>query len=205
MRDGQHRGWYSRGYLPHFDQPGLLQSVTFRLADSLQAEILEGWRGEIAALADRERARELYRRVEHWLDAGHGQCWLRDPRIATLVEEALLHFDGQRYRMLAWVVMPNHIHVPLETMDGWPLGDVVYSWKSWTAKEANKVLQRSGQMWARECFDRYIRDGDHYADVLRYIEENPVKAGLCARAEDWRWSSARCRRELPRSAGDAIM
>src|SRR6185369_9034500 len=106
-----HRGWFSRGYLPHWDHPGMIQSLNFRLADSLPASVVEQWRLELIQRPAREAAQAIRRRAEKYLDAGHGECWLRRPDIAALTENALLHFDEQRYRLLAWCVMPNHVHV----------------------------------------------------------------------------------------------
>ena len=115
-----HRGWYSRGYLPHWDHPGMIQSLNFRLGDSLPASVLARWQAELGARrrdAGAPRADvELRRRIEEYLDAGHGECWLRRSAIAQLVEEALLHFDTERYRLLAWCIIPNHVHALIETM-----------------------------------------------------------------------------------------
>ena len=188
-----HLGWYSRDYLPHFDRPGVVQGITFRLADSMPAEVVADWRDELAHLAEGERKSEFQRRFADYLDAGHGECLLRDERIAQVVEDALLHFDGERYQLLAWVVMPNHVHSLAEMREGWPLADVVQSWKGFTAHEANRVLGRNGEFWQREYHDRYIRDGEHLEFARNYIEQNPVKARLCEKAEDWQWSSARKR------------
>jgi REP element-mobilizing transposase RayT len=184
------RGWYSRGYLPHFDRPGLVQAITFRLHDSMPQVRLEQWAQELQSVPSNDYAVERQKRIAAYLDTGHGCCWLRDARIAEAVEEALLHFDGERYRLLAWVVMPNHVHVLAEMQEGWPLPKVVQSWKTWTAKCANRILEKSGAFWGREFHDRDIRDGEHLAWAKSYIEENPWKAGLCGAPEKWRWSSA---------------
>ncbi|HCX32480.1 MAG TPA: hypothetical protein DHV08_02285, partial [Rhodocyclaceae bacterium] len=182
--------WRSRDYLPHIDSPGLIQSITFRLADSLPQGVLDRWSQELAGRseADRQTARE--QRIAQWLDQGHGACHLQDRRIAELVEDALLHFDGERYRLLAWCIMPNHVHVLIETVPGHGLDSVLHSWKSFTAKEANRLLERTGPFWQVEYHDRFIRDDAHFANATRYIENNPVKAGLVTSGEDWRWSSA---------------
>lgn len=124
------------------------------------------------------------------MDAGYGQCYLRDPRIGQLVENALLYFDGDRYRLLAWVIMPNHVHALIETILGFPLDKIIQSWKSFTAHKANDLLGRSGQFWFPDYFDRYIRNERHFYNAVRYIHENPVKAGLVSRAVDWPFSSA---------------
>ena len=188
-----HLGWHSRDYLPHFDHPGLIQAITFRLADALPAEQLHRWQTELEHETEAVPDLETRRRIEAWIDAGHGGCALRDERVARLVEESLLHFDGDRYGLLAWVVMPNHVHLLVETHEGWPLAGLAHSWKTWTARRANALLNQTGPFWQQEYHDRFIRDCDHLANVVRYIEQNPVKAGLCARPEDWRWSSARRR------------
>lgn len=115
---------------------------------------------------------------------------MNDPRIASTVQNALLFFDGRRYRLHAWVVMPNHVHALLTPLAGWELGQILHFWKSFTANECNKLLGRHGKFWQKESFDRYVRDERHYHNAVAYIERNPVKAGLCEKPEDWRWSSA---------------
>jgi REP element-mobilizing transposase RayT len=172
--------WYSRGYLPHFDEGGLTQTLTFRLFDSMPQELLDLWRKELRLVPTREANRECRERIDAYLDRGHGSCYLRDDRLAEIVQNALLHFDNQRYRLHAWVVMPNHVHALDTAEPGWELSQIAHSWKSYTATECNKVLQRKGEFWQREPFDRYIRNEKHFASAWRYIEENPVKAA-CVR------------------------
>lgn len=179
-----HRHWHSRGYLPHCDTPGLLQSITFRLADSLPADALKRLLQETAEA-------EKNHSIDALLDAGHGACWLKQTEIAGIVESALLHWDGQRYRLLAWCIMPNHVHILIETHDGWPLHSLLHGWKSFTAKAINRYLGRTGAVWMADYFDRYIRDDLHLAAVVAYIHGNPVKAGLADNAHDWLHSSAR--------------
>jgi putative DNA methylase len=183
-------GWYGRGYLPHFDVDNVTQFITFRLADSLPVHVLESWQAELKHLSDAEAMIERFRRVERYPDNGHGACWLRDERIAGMVQNALLHFHEQRYLLHAWCVMPNHVHTLITPQAGWRLEKITHSWKSYTAHEANKLLKRQGDFWMHEPFDRFIRDETHFHRVVHYIERNPVKAGLCRRPEDWKWSSA---------------
>jgi hypothetical protein len=103
-------GWHSRGYLPHFDAGEVFQSITFRLADSMPQTLLEQWKRDLATeSADFEE--ELHWRIEAYLDRGYGACYLSNARIANLVPNALLHFDRERYRLSAWVLMPNHVHL----------------------------------------------------------------------------------------------
>jgi putative DNA methylase len=182
--------WYSRGYLPHFDQECRTQTMTFRLYDSLPQSLLDEWREELRLVPEREANREHRKRIDAYLDQGYGSCFLRDQRLAAIVQAALLRFNGERYALHAWVVMPNHVHTLYTPLPGWELSQIAHSWKSYTANECNKVLKRKGEFWQREPFDRFIRDRRHFDRALGYIENNPVKAGLCAWPEDWRWSSA---------------
>lgn len=107
-----------------------------------------------------------------------------------MVEETLLKFDGERYRLLARVVMPNHVHVIVQLLPVWSMSKVLHSWKSFTANAINKLFGRTGSLWQPDYFDRYIRDGQHYDNALRYIAYNPVRERLSAKPQDWRYSSA---------------
>ena len=182
--------WHSRGYLPHFDDQSTAQFVTFRLFDSLPSEVIAQIEWEHRLATDGAKKQSFHKLLENSMDQGLGECWLARPEIATIVQDALLFFDGDRYRIDSWVIMPNHVHVLIEPLNFCTLSDITFSWKSFTSKKANKLLGRFGRFWCPESFDRYIRDARHFYDVQHYIEDNPVKAGLCARAEDWEWSSA---------------
>jgi putative transposase len=215
--NGQHGLWHSRGYLPHFESALAIQHVTFHLADSLPADALERIEAELEFLPKDARAVERRKRVEEWIEAGHGSCVLREPEVARLMEGALAHFDGARYRLMEWVIMPNHVHILFETVPPWTVAKVVASWKTWTGrkilewkkdelarrepgvpgggvfKPGSAGLQPGAVVWTREYWDRYVRDERHLRQVIEYIHENPVKAGLVKRPEDWEWGSARLR------------
>jgi REP element-mobilizing transposase RayT len=135
---------------------------------------------------DEEKRR---RKLELMIDDGRGRCVLRDPGNADLVREAFEHFDGERYRLIAWVVMPNHVHVVIEQIGGHRLSNVVQSWKSFTAKKINERMQSSGILWAADYFDRFIRNEEHFRNAIAYVERNPVRAGLVGSPEEWRFSS----------------
>ena len=183
--------WHSRGYLPHFESCEVMQHVTFHLADSLPGEVLRQMEAELKTLPIQKRDIERRLRVEAWIDAGHGSCVLREPGIAGMVQGSLLCFDSRRYRLLAWVVMPNHVHALFQPMAGWTVAKIVGSWKKFTAREIlDRGLEIRSPIWHREYWDRYIRDRAHFERAVEYIHLNPVKAGLVAAAERWRWSSA---------------
>jgi REP element-mobilizing transposase RayT len=191
-------GIHTRGYLPHVKREGASYFVTFRLADSLPHEVLvemERRRLEAGAAVDAEsRAeleRELRRFTERALDRGHGACHLRAPEIAGLVADALRHFHGERYLLDDWVVMPNHVHCILWPMPNHTLSEILMSRKRHTARQANRLLGRTGEpFWQPESYDHWIRDDEEKSRIRRYIRHNPVSAGLCAAPEAWRWSSA---------------
>ena len=186
-------GWHERGYLPHFDAPYVTQFVTFMLHDAFPVTRRREWEGLLHEQEESQRRRKL----EAWLDRGHGECWLRRADLATLVEEKLREGDGQTYQLQAWVVMPNHVHL---VVDVWasPLSKLLRLWKGASARVANLALERSGRFWEREYFDTLIRDGEHLKQAVRYAENNPVKAGLVAERKAWRWGSARRRDEYER-------
>jgi len=188
------RIWHSRGYIPHIDPGEVTQFITFRLADSMPQAVLTTWRdelknGEITDAGFRKR-------IETYLDQNYGEHWLSDKRIATLVQNSILHLDGKKYRLIAWVLMPNHLHILIQTLPGHSVSEIMHSLKSYTAHEANKILDRNGHFWYKEYFDRYIRNGDHFRATVRYIEENPVKAHLCKKPEDWKFSSAYFKKDI---------
>lgn len=185
--------------LPHWRQTGATYAVTFRLVDSLPPSVLENWQRERRdiILTARQGAREFSEgeraglarlfseKVESYLDAGSGSCWLRDQRIAMLVRDALRHFDGHRYRLLAWCIMPNHVHVIVRPEAGYSLSDILHTWKSFTASKANQLLNREGSFWQAESYDHLIRDEQDLRNQIRYLTQNPTKAGL----ESWPWVS----------------
>jgi len=184
------KGWYASKHLPHLDLPGTRQFLTYRLADALPAARRREWEAFLALEDDVEKQRK----IEAYLDRGYGECHLRDPHIAELVQENFWHHDGVKYRLLAWVIMPNHVHVLIE-MAGVPLGEVLKSWKSYTSTAANQRLKRTGTFWEKDYFDRYLRDDEHYRRVVRYIETNPARARLVNAPSEWAWSSAYFRGE----------
>jgi len=186
-------GWHERGYLPHFDAPFVTQFVTFMLYDAFPVTRRREWEGILKEPDDSQRRRKL----EAWLDRGHGDCWLRRAETAALVEEELRENDGKAYRLQAWAVMPNHVHM---VVDVWatPLSKLLNLWKGRSARAANLALKRGGRFWEREYFDTLIRDEEHLKRAIRYTENNPVKATLVAERKTWRWGSARWRDEFER-------
>ena len=183
-----------RSRLPHWDTEAAY-FITFNLADAIPAEFREGLRterrvrvAELERLRQRATAAELHaieriirERAEQYLDEGRGSCWMRDPRIADVVANALMHFDESRYLLFAWSVMPNHVHVIFNAYER--IDRILHSWKSFSAKEANRLLRREGEFWQEEYFDRTIRNAQEFERRVFYVMENPVKAGLV----DWRW------------------
>jgi len=181
-------GWHQRGYLPHYDAPNVTKFVTLRLHNSMPASRRSEWEALLHLEDDRERRKQL----EAYLDRGIGECWPRQSAIAELAENAIRFFDGKRYQLQAWVIMPNHIHL---LVDVWqtPLTQLIKSWKQFIGREANKVLKREGTFWERDYWDTLMEDEDQRKKAVHYIETNPVKARLVREPTEWQWSSARHR------------
>ena len=196
MTEKPPKGWYSRGYLPHYDGGQITQFLTYRLADSLPQKVLRNLEFQLERGIITEREKLI--QVEKFLDQGIGKCYLRRPEIAAIVEENILKFADIKYKLHAWVIMPNHIHLLLTPNAGYSLSEIVHSCKSYTSTMANKLLNRTGRFWFPEPFDRFIRDYEHFEKAFNYIERNPVKAGLCENQSDWRFSSAWHRRQTER-------
>ncbi len=179
----------NRGHLPHWEQYGATYFVTFRLADSLPADLLAQWKDERAVWLklhpqpwDWKTAREYMQKFEeereHWLDQAHGSCLLRKPEAAAIVAESLDHFDQQRYVIDSYVVMPNHVHVLFKPLGEHSLVDILHSWKSFTANVLNRKMNREGALWMHESFDTIVRDTEHLRACRDYIAQNPRKAQL---------------------------
>ena len=175
--------------LPHWRQDGATYFVTYRLADSLpQTKLNElralkrAWEHKHGSYRTKEAwdtlARDTMRRVEGWLDQGMGTCSLCDRRVASAVAKTMCHFDGNRYELGSYVVMPNHVHViirPLVPAD-YPLEGILQSWKGYLSREFNQILGSSGRVWQNESFDRIIRHPEHLWRALQYIGRNPSLA-----------------------------
>jgi carbamoylphosphate synthase large subunit/REP element-mobilizing transposase RayT len=179
----------TRRNLPHWHQEGATYFVTFRLADAVPANIQRQWREEHETWLkfhpepwDTKTKHEYQRRFreerERWLDRGHGECLLRDWKPREIVANALRHFDGERYTLDAWVIMPNHVHVILQPAANQGLSDILHSWKSFTSKQVNETFGRSGALWQDENFDRILRDSEELEHTRTYLRNNPEKAGL---------------------------
>ena len=197
-----------RRNLPHVQPAGATFFITFRLADSLPAEVVAALleeakqvQAELERLPDSpERSQRLQleqrRYFGKWdalLDLGAGPDWLRRPGIAVLVAENMRFFAAKRYRLLAYCIMPNHVHVvltPLQKEDGsyYPLARIMHTMKGYTAGRANKLLGRDGAFWLHESYDHYARDTAELQRILHYVVNNPVKAGLVADWKDWPWT-----------------
>ena len=178
-------------HLPHWRQPGATYFVTFRLRDSLpqnRLDELKAFRGEWERRHPPPRSaeqmdnlwRETFLRVDRWLDQGMGSCRLHEDRASRIVADSLRHFDGERYQLGCFVVMPNHVHLVVRPFheDDQALERIMHSWKRYTSREINKLVGLEGALWQSESYDRIIRDEEHLWRTIQYIGRNPGKAGL---------------------------
>lgn len=184
-------------YLPHWRKDGAIYAIRLRLADSLpqeklaaileeRKEILESAKraGRTLTQSEKERMEFLYsEKIERFLDAGYGSCWLQRDDIATLVATAFRYFEGTRYRLYAWCIMPNHVHIVVQPLAGHELSSILLSWKTFTARKANILLGREGEFWQSEYFDHLIRNEESLEYWVEYTWSNPDQAGL----KDWQW------------------
>lgn len=178
--------------LPHILPPGESVFITFRLAGALPERVVEELRVEFAAPVAAEpweasysRQKRYFGKFDRLLDGSiHGPVWLREPAIAALVVQGLRYFEGQAYELVCYCIMPNHVHFVASLSEtGRVMMRALQSIKAHTAREANKLLGRTGQFWHRESYDHVIRNPEEMRNIISYTLENPVRAGLVA---DWR-------------------
>jgi hypothetical protein len=179
----------TRRNLPHWTKRNAVYWITFRLADSLSRARLDAWKAERelwgqahplpwTELEWREYDRQFGQRLENWLDGGYGSCVLARPEAQTILQGCLLRFDGERLFLRAGVIMPNHVHLLLELLQGCLLSILLKGIKGASAREINRVLGRAGRLWQDESYDHIVRSEGQYRHLLRYIAHNPVRAGL---------------------------
>jgi putative transposase len=168
------------------------------IADELEAldqqALREPKRENETSASRRERlAKQRFARRDAYLDSRkNGPLSLKDPAAAKIVEDSILFGVPERYELYAWCVMGNHVHLLLTPR--WELKDISQGIKGYTARQINSLQNAAGRpFWQDESYDHWSRDDDELMRIIAYIENNPVKAGLCQRAEDWPWSSARFR------------
>ena len=198
----------------------LKNSLPYKIIESLRAA-RERAKVALHSLPESERGYQNtldeQRYIEKWeeyLDkAEFGPRWLSQPQIADIVKEALHYRDGKVFDLHAYCIMSNHVHVVFEPFSRleWHsdlgkseyhsdlplLNKIMQSLKRHTARQANKILGREGAFWQDESYDRVIRDNDEYIRTVNYVLENPVKAGLVSRSDEWPWTY--CRPELLKS------
>ncbi len=202
-----------RRNLPHIHPPGATFFVTFRLAGSLPQEVLERLKEEReeeerqlkerlqGAALRREQyqlQKKFFGRYDDWLDRmAYGPAWLREPALAEMVAREIRQLDGVHCDVLAYCIMPNHVHLLLDFQRftkgdtrGHPsvLSRVLHLLKGRTARYANQFLGRSGAFWQQESYDHVVRDGKELERIVRYILNNPVKAGLVGDWQDWAYT-----------------
>jgi len=190
--------WTFRGYLPHLNASTRSQFITYRLADSLPKAVIERVNRQLEQLSGDSYTRKRMTLLEKYADKGLGSCVLKERRNAHIVIENLNYFNGVRYTLKEWVVMPNHVHILIKPLSPWTLDKISHGWKSYTGTRINRQLSNPlHPIWQREIWDRYVRDENHAKRIVHYIRMNPVKAGLCSRPEDWPFGSAGCQFTKP--------
>jgi REP-associated tyrosine transposase len=175
--------------------------ITFRTEDSLPQDVIKTWYDERNSWLEQHGiafegplSRDAFARLPVWmrrefhqrfseklhrlLDECHGACVLRLPALARIVRDSLLHFDGKRYEMGDFVVMPNHVHLLVQFLPGVDMKRQCQSWKHFTAREINRALGQTGHFWQGESFDHLVRSPEQFEALRQYIAENPSRANL---------------------------
>jgi REP element-mobilizing transposase RayT len=172
-----------RGDLPHWCQEGVSYFVTFRLADAIPQTKLRKWRRAKmewlarnppprSNLQNEDFHRQFTAPMEAWLDAGLGSCTLKCPTLRRIVEDALRHFEGERYQLGPATVAPNHVHAIVSPREPHSLQRIVQSWKSFSAKAINREAGRVGTLWQKEYFDHIIRNPASFWRISEYIRNH---------------------------------
>jgi REP element-mobilizing transposase RayT len=174
--------------LPHWTRENACYAVTFRLEswDFERRDLINTAKqlGRPLTRYEEKRLDALFsEKVDKYLDEGQGKCRLREDRIVKVVASAFEFFNELRYCLFAWCVMPNHVHVVLHPFPGHELPRILHTWKSYTAKEINRILGTKGEFWGVEYYDHLIRDERDFNAQIEYVLANPQKAGL----HDWKW------------------
>ena len=209
---------FYRRRLPHWQPPGASYFVTYRLVGTIPYTILEQLRQERERLLSQPNKanfsardwqiqvdKKIFALWDNYLDNHVNIRWLAVPGVANMIHKSFYYYAGDKYHLRAYAIMPNHVHIlisPIEdsiailqqapndkTKKGL-LSPIMHSLKSYTANQANKILERNGQFWQHESYDHWVRDEEEFCRIVYYIENNPVKAGLAIRPEDWLYSSA---------------
>ncbi|MDZ7412380.1 MAG: hypothetical protein ONB15_02465 [candidate division KSB1 bacterium] len=201
---------FFRRNLPHYQPAGATFFITFRVAGSLPAEVVQRLKDELRRqlkAAGKDRVLAYRSRIKHfgkfdeYLDrVSYGEPWLARDEIARVVAESLRYWDGLRYYLLCHCIMPNHVHLVIEPFASavaqvgnlrYLLSPILHSIKRHTAVQANRILRRRGPFWQHESYDHVVRDEEELARIVWYVAHNPVKAELTARWNDWRWTYVR--------------
>ena len=178
----------TKRHLPHWQQNGKIYFVTFRLADSIPLEKLDKLRERqdefirqnvrpYTSELEREYQSLFFEKVNSWLDNCYGECVLASLEAADVVKSSLEYYDGDRYLLDYWVIMPNHVHVIILLKEGEDLDSITHSWKSYSANKINKLTGNSGQLWQHESFDHIVRDKYYLAKYRKYIVSNKSSVG----------------------------
>ncbi len=208
MKNLDYREFYRRN-LPHIQPRGATFLVNFRLAGSLPVEVIERLRTDaeemerkLLTVNDSQerlllRDKEQRKLFAKWDDALHnsqtGPFWLKDERIAQIVANSIMYYDGEWFDILAYCIMPNHGHLVLTSFESsntadYSLQKIMHNIKRNSANHANKVLGRTGAFWQHESYDHFARDEKELERIVKYVLYNPVKAGLTDDWTKWKWT-----------------
>ena len=184
MENQDHLGFYKHGNLPHFDNALALQFITFVLSDAAPRQ-----QKSRSIPLESENGEAFFQLIDNELDRCRGTCLLRKKEYAAEVVAVIQDTHDLAIDLMAWVIMPNHVHLLIRQHDGIRLGDVICKIKSRSARRINLRRGSSGKVWQIGFFDRLMRCDGHMWNTIEYIHNNPVAAGLVPTQKDWPFSS----------------
>jgi putative transposase len=195
--------FYKRN-LPHYLISGETYFITFRLADSIPIKIIKQLQDEkdrsikiISAYDSEIKRKEQYKRyqsayfrkIDKLLDkAAYGPKWIEEENVAENISKVIHSYHSRFYDLICYTLMPNHIHIVMKPKMAEELPKILQNIKSKTAIESNKILNRNGRFWQQESYDHIVRNETEMERILNYVLNNPVKAGLCEKWEDFKWN-----------------
>jgi len=204
----EYRTHFYRANLPHLQPLGGTFFVTYNLSGCIPIEVIELWNEEYKKTKKEIKSKENAKwneldnlnkrnfvKRDKFLDTlKTGNFYLKQDAVAKEAAQSWHFWDTKKIDLLAYCIMPNHVHVVFRLFDNEEikqdvyLNQIMHSVKGFSAKKCNQVLGLSGEFWQHESYDRLVRNDTELKNIIHYILENPVKANLCKDQKDWKWS-----------------
>lgn len=181
---------FFRRTLPHIQPKDSIFFITFRLFGSLPADVVSALKEEFES--EKRSTSVIMKKYSE------SPKYLSIPEIAQIVADSIDFGNGKRYNTVCFCIMPNHVHLVLDVngytvepylkRPSYVLSRIMESLKRHSARKSNIVLGRVGHFWQKESYDHVVRNGNELNNIIRYIIDNPVNAGLVSSPDKWKWT-----------------